>query len=202
MQEKEERLQLLQTMTPERRNSQEAYFDLKTPDVFGLPFFSAKRSAVDLTAVRTAIVEIADGLDVGVDDYRVETVYVLNPVVVAFYHAFERSAKTRQIPLYLAWADETAGMILHGLYDDRLSPEHWAAYEAVGYDVARSSGFKVRHIGLGVWVERELERMSAKERARRCGRVVSPISGLEQTIEERIAEAEAHAKELVKRSMR
>lgn len=140
--------------TPERSDPQQAYFDLKMPDVFLMSWFRALRSSCDLTTEKQVIVEVPGVLTPGVSDFRPEFEVVRSPVVVAFSRQFLANAEKRGIPLFMPWCARDAGMILHGWYKDDMSPLHWDAYEAVGNDVARSGNHHVEHIGMGVWQER------------------------------------------------
>lgn len=148
---------LLPIEAPLRVSPQEAYRDLKTPDLFGLMEYQRLRSLVDL---RTSYVSVEEeGGDLVPSD-----IILRNPAVVAFYRSFLANCKKRGIPLFIAWLDRDAGLILHAHFKDRLTPEHWRAYEAIGYQVAKRQNHKVVHLGLGVWAER-----GALRRRRRKG---------------------------------
>lgn len=127
------------------------------PDVFLSWSYQQLLSRIDMRETVTSVEERP--LDDGLCDFVPVQVVVRSPAVIAFYHAFRANARKRGIPIFLAWVDEVAGMILHGHYQEQMSPLHWDALRAVGEDVASTQSHKVKYLGLGVWAEREMLRV-------------------------------------------
>lgn len=177
----------------------EAYCDLKTPDIVGSAMYWHKATLVDKRGEVRRVVARPGSADDYLQEFVVEAEQTKSLECLKFYRAFHTAALKRGIPLYLAWADMQGVGVLHVLFDDRFTDLHWQAYEALGLDVAKTQGFKVEHLGYGVWAERKPYRQSESDTAASLGLVISPVTGAWQTLEERLAEAEEQARELLRR---
>lgn len=181
---------------PPRSDILEAYRDLKTPDVFQMEEYRARLTSCDLRENVTRVEEFPDALAPGISDFRPVTVMVRSPEILRFYRSFKGEGERRAIPLYLAWVDEQAGQILHGLYDDRLHDLHFEALRELGMDIAKRMSYKVQYLDCGVWEVRKAHRQSEEAVMEQKGYVRSPHSGEWQTRAERIAEAEEYGRRL------
>lgn len=96
--------------------------------------------------------------------------------------------------------------IIHAHYKRALTPMHWKGLIALGEDVAARMSLKVvnaftDHGGdPAQWIVRRNLRVSKKSLAIEAGKVLSPLTGLPQTLAERIAEAEAYGRKLARRT--
>lgn len=113
------------------------------------------------------------------------------PQLVEFCRAFMNQCDNEMIPIYVRDIEGEGCYILHAVYGEVLTPQHWQVLRIIGDDVAYTHGLHVAQMGSHpyAWHIRDPKRVSEKAKREEQGLVISPVSGIVQSLAERVVEA-------------